>query len=667
MADRPTRIGGLGIGADQVFGAVNDVQKQLDAILVRVGEEGSVGVDLPEVDAGFTPIFEIINGEIFVTLAYFIPGYASELRIWMIRRDLAVDNPSYHNQRIKDSFVLTDEDRTAFPASVEHRFEKPLKGNKTYDVILLDAFDFNGNIHSNPETPPKFAGYPGNVLFTFNTGSGANEPSKPSLARIIANTIQVTDDGLIAVVTVRVFANDAETLTFGEQQITGIQVKFQDTDVTTIRPKRFVTIDDPSADFIDIEMGSEVVLGREYSWISNVGWSGDEFAAATPASPVTFFAGGFADPSDLTDLTLVAYTAALTDDPGTLAITLTLNQPDPPFRLKNCTVKRKISANADSDYDLAKNLIEGRKSLLDPIYNVDGDIDIEFLMPVRPAKTYKIKTKVRVVGGFDKDFESGDIFSGDLLLPASVTAAQGGPSYVDGGGMRASLKDYDDTYNPPGAAGDAKYLGQRWETFANSGVRIDNLGSGGGGSFDADGVDWVSTEARLLLDTTLVTRGGKPAVILGKILAANQDWSGNVLLRAKVADVTADITMAFVNGGGDICTATATGFVIPVAEYKPLFFILLVPNGFTRNGKEWLEMRFAANPSNQVVTAQWQLEPGIAYHSFKMHSREANVSPTTNPSDNGEGAVTQLPIIVVDDAGGEFSRTGTLAGEISLL
>lgn len=604
------------------------------------------------------------HGQVLPVLRYSFGGQVASIKTVVVKRSEISSQADYESKRDKSKNIdLSDAERTAGSADLPFI---PLEPNETYDVIRVAAFDSFGGFVENPIDEPDYAGYPGNALLSFTTGSIANAPSKPTTARIVNNIVEADSDGLLAVVTLRIYADETQALTFAAQNTVSVQPKILD-DNGDKAPSPVALIEDTSVAFIDVSVGG-LITGRTYTWTKNTAFDSEGTpAVALATSTISFVAGGFADPSDsLANLTLVSVTTVATEDPALILVTFTLNQPTPAYKLKNYTAKRKISANPDSDYDLTKNLVVDRGDLHDPTYSTPGNIVITFPMNVKPAKTYLIKITVRAVQGFTKDFTSGSVNTASQALAAAVTAAQGGPSYVDGGGMRASVKDYNDTFTPPGAAGDAKYLGWKWETFTGSGVLIDNLGSGGGGSFDADGVDWVSAEGRLLLDTTIVTRGGKPANILGKILAASQDWSGNILLRAKVADVTVDITMAFVNGGGDICTAVKTGFVIPVAEYKPFFFILLVPSTFTRNGKERLEMRLAANPSNQLVTTQWQLEPGIAFHFFKMNQNEAKVSPTTNPSDQGEGLATQIPVVVNDDGGNEYSRTGTLAGEIAL-
>lgn len=646
---------------DAALGDLAERTRRLEARTVADKSTGTLFIEVVSV-VGYQPAK---HGQVTPVFRYSFGGQVASIKTVVVKRSEISNQADYESKRDKSKNIeLSDAERTAGSADLPFI---PLEPNETYDVIRLAAFDLQGGFVENPIDEPDYAGYPGNALLTFTTGAIANAPSKPTTARIVNNIVEDDSDGLLSVVTLRIYADETQALTFAAQNTVSVQPKLLD-DNGDKAPSPVALIEDTSVTFIDVSVGG-LITGRTYTWPKNTAFDSEGTpAVALATSTISFIAGGFADPSDsLANLTLVSVTTAATEDPALILVTFTLHQPTPAYKLKNYTAKRKVSTNPDSDYDLAKNLVVDRGDLHDPTYSTPGNIVITFPMNVKPAKTYLVKITVRAIQGFTKDFTSGNVNTAAQSLSAAQTAAQGGPSFVNGGGMRASIKDYDDTFLlAGGAAGDSKYLGKRWETFHSSGVLIDNLGSGGGGSLDADGVDWVSTQARILLDTTIVTRGGKPAVMLGKILSADEDWSGNILLIANAADVTVDITMAFVNAGGDICTAQALGFVVSHTEYKPLFFILLVPNGFTRNGKEWLEMRLAANPSNKIWTKNWQLEPLVAYHQWKMNPTEAQVQPSTNPTDTGAGLVTQIPITVFGDDGTEFTRTGSLAGEIVL-
>ena len=670
MSERPTRLGGLGIGADQVFGVVNDVQKQLDAISLQLQSDSFIGVGLPEVDSSFTPLYEVFKRGIKVTLAYFIPGYATSLKTIIVNDSEMVDADAYAHSRIKDTFDdITDEDRAL--GRIERRFEDPLEPNTTYRVIRLNAFDINGNPHYNPESEPDFAGYSGNVLFSFTTPAGANAPSKPTLARIIRNEVDTTADGFVPLVTVRVFADETETLTFAQQLTDSIQVKFEQSDDATVDHRRAVRVENPAATFIDIEVGDLFFVGRVYNWIHCLAWSLNETATAPATSTIQFVAGGFADPSDLTDLTLVSYVAELTDEATELNIILTINQPDPAFKLRNCTVRRKRSGRPDTDYDLPENLVASRIDLRDPIYNVPGDIEIEFPMTVNPARTYVIRTTVRVVGDFTKNFTSGDITGAGLVVPARETAAGGGPSLLDGGALVASVKDYQDYQNTldgsgAGAAGDADFPGKNWQTTANSGTRINNRATGVGGStLDSVGIRWMNADKRLLLATDIFTKGGKPAARLGKLFRANDQVVICPLFLSSSGNVTITFIVALVDQvSGDMATVSIP-MVISATEASRGMGILVVSSSYSGTAKQWLEFRPQSNPSQNIYLWNTHLDWGIFYRDFKVNSDEQAVLTylDASPTSAGSGAGN---IITEDEQGNQYSPDGTPGGQIFL-
>lgn len=188
MGNRDTRIGGGTVGTE-VYAVVNDLQRTVNNALLNQGGESSILIDLPTVDSSFTPIYEVEGADIYVTLKYFIPGFTQELTVVIVDSTQIVDADSYDGKRKKDVIDdINDGDRQA--QEIEKRFDKPLRPERLHHVILLKAWDENGNAHTNPEDGTDYTGYPGNVLFSFTTPAAMTNPlNKPHIGNIIENNL----------------------------------------------------------------------------------------------------------------------------------------------------------------------------------------------------------------------------------------------------------------------------------------------------------------------------------------------------------------------------------------------------------------------------------------------------------------------------------------------
>lgn len=186
MGVRDTRIGGGGIGIGEVGAVLNDLQKEVAAAVQKQVDTTIVTVDLPSVDTSFAPIFDWNpEGGYEVTLAFFIPGYTFTLGIAFVYRSEVIDPDSYHGRRVEKVKDISDADRGA--QRVERRLGELVKPSRTVDIVRLWATDEDGIRHDNPETDPKFADYPGNVLYTFVTpaagaggGIDSERPAAPA-------------------------------------------------------------------------------------------------------------------------------------------------------------------------------------------------------------------------------------------------------------------------------------------------------------------------------------------------------------------------------------------------------------------------------------------------------------------------------------------------------
>lgn len=650
----------LEVGRDEVGAVLADQQALIDQL--TGDQQIAASIDVNQVEPA-TPFVvgtgRFKNGQIKLPVAFNVPTTLEDLTLVWIRTADRDTDVHFAGRQIPQEGVPFDD-----PSSGQITVDTPwFETGTQYDLLRTVGRGTNLGRVKNPTDAPLRTDPP---LAQLTTSAGANAPSKPTLARIINNTFKTTEDGLIPIVTVRVFADDAEALTFGAQQTTQIQSKFLDVVDTSAHPRRTTNIEDSTVTFIDIEVGDLFVLGRQYNWVHNIAFSGvsGEGAIALPAATVAFFAGGFADPSNLTTLTLVSVTAEPTDDPATLNITWTLHQPNPPFRLKNYTAKRKVSGRPDSDFDLAKNLVVDRASLIDPIYNVAGNIIISHSMTVNPAKTYVVELIARTVGSFSKTFTSGDVHSTSTVAAGAGVAT---PSLVNGGGFYASLNDYNTVFGGVSVPADAKYAGDKWMTSSNSGTRIDNLAGGGGGSLDSFGLQWRDTESRLMLNTNVVTKAGKPANILrGRFLRPDQIYTLAYFLICDTADITVDITNAFYDQGtpGDITSTALTGIAISHTVQSLFVCFLTIPHAYTNAGKQWIEiMRLGADPTQKIYVAAVNLQPGIVDPSkWAAHVQEALITPG-NITYHGEGAA-QVTGIVLTDAGGNVYDPVTRKGGI---
>jgi hypothetical protein len=603
------------------------------------------------------------NGRITVTLRTAIPSTTNRFKIVLEQYTGSGSPVTVVDQIASADIEVNDDQRVA--GQGDFIFPVPLSFNAQYGCIKLVSIDADGNRVVNPD--PDWPDSPRNetdYLITFVTAAtAANAPSKPTTARVVGNSVDSTADGVVGSVTLRIYADETQTKTFAAQLTDSVQPKLVKASDSSI-VKRVFNIDDNTQTSIDCQIG-DLQIGREYDWTKNTAFSSGDGADAVATSTVAIFAGGYADPSDaLANLTQVSFTGTTQPD-GSILLTITLHQPTPPYRLKNGYVERKLSSEGTGVFD--GNIVVDQFPLQDPVYNTAGNVVLTLgPVPAKASRTYNFRLTVKAIGNVTKQFTSGDLSSGALATSAALTAAGGGPSLIVGGSLQASLKNYDDKFNPPGAAGDAIYPLLRWETVSNSGVKIDNKAVGGGGSADAKGVRWDSANARLEIETNIVTLGGAPAARVGKLFHKNDVVSLCPSFLSATASITPTISFAIVDQvAGDIVVATATSFPISNTTAGRGLWILVVPNSYAGTAKQWIEMRVSANPAQKFYVWNLQLDWGEVYRDFKVNGDEQqvldflDVSPI-NTSISGSGLITESA------DGTQYSRSGTVAGPISL-
>lgn len=351
----------LGVRRDE-SGSLNALRRRVDDIENQQTATTGVTVSIPEVDATFSPLFDTSDKRgVYVTLAFFIPGDTEELAIVMVERSLIVNATAYAQKRIKPQLtgVIEDSHRSASPPRIEDRLDKRLKYSTQYDIIRLKATGANGSVITNPANTD-FAGYPGNVLYTFTTPDRFGTPSGPNAGLIVYNQLDETSPDIYdAVVGLKVHAPvtlAGAAQTYGAagvdwveahltRAITGqptqdlkFRVYLNDTELSQVDATSTPT----NRGFVIIPC-PKLIPGAQYTWVRNVIHTQQD-KAKTDGS-VAFRAANLQ--IDITQLTNTALQVSATDpndDGKTVEVVLELTQPAQPVALRNHDLQRKKSA-----------------------------------------------------------------------------------------------------------------------------------------------------------------------------------------------------------------------------------------------------------------------------------------------------------------------------------
>lgn len=228
----------------------------------------------------------------------------------------------------------------------------------------------------------------------------------------------------------------------------------------------------------------------------------------------------------------------------------------------------------------------------------------------------------------------------DFTTPDLATSLPIGPNMVNGGGMMNSFDQYNVLYGAAPVVADQDYLGRNWQTFSNSGVRIDRLV---GGTLVSAGMQWLDTKGFLKMATGMQGLGGKPACKLRKQIKPGETYTFSCLLAADSAVNNVKITIALVDqASGDIValTTAANWLFSVITSWTPtLIAILKVPAGYAMAGKQWIEMRYTANTSDVTYTTHWKLERGEGASIWVPHTEEDLLDAQSNiTAPSGTGA-----------------------------
>lgn len=616
----------------------------------------------PDFALSYIELKGALRGEFCVNIA----SNTARIKTVIIKDSDCGSQAAYKSERIEADNDVDDDSATA--GHFEYKFGPALEPSTLYRLIKLVGIDDQGGRQIN-EAPL----YTDTPLATFTTPTAAHAPGKPSVARIIKNTLSQTAEGVVADVAVRVFADDAEVLTFGAQAQVSVTPKIVFNSDGSVAYNQSTDIEDSTLTFIDVPIPG-LSKGVKYDWSKNIASSGGDNVVSVPASTVSFFAGGFADPSGgLTGLTLVSFTGVPSESGTGIDLTIVLHQPTPPYALKNFTLKRKKSFQPDSDYIV---LID-RASLLDPIYNAAGNIELDLSgIDANVTKTYIFQLTVRSVGTITKVFTSGDInATTSISIPAGALAGIYTPNLIEGGQFLNSRDQFDGSGDTD-SVGAGAFRAMAPTVAGPTAPRINKLATGvGGNSLDAYGIRWLDTTHRLLLNTNIHTLRGKPSYKLGRIVLPSQTYTCMFKLICDTADVTVDVSAELWDAGKaagteSIIKQTSTAFVIPHAIPWAIFIaILQVPTGYSQSGgTHWIQISLGSDPAHICYLDELKVKTGQGYDAWTPGQVEATLDTSvTVTTDTGVTSLENQGVPTLGADGTEFSiSSGNLTGRIYL-
>lgn len=259
------------------------------------------------------------------------------------------------------------------------------------------------------------------------------------------------------------------------------------------------------------------------------------------------------------------------------------------------------------------------------------------------------------------DYPGNVLFS--FTTPEEPGVGQaGGPNIIIGGGFMCSLDQYNvlDSGGAPVVA-DQKYPGRRWEVLVNSGVRIDRLAPGGGGSWDTDGIQWVDNGAVLACSMNMQSLGGQPATRIGRRIIPGETYTFSCLVAADGPDTSKKLFAALYDQGipGDIVLEVTPDnwSFSTIPDWELFVAILRVPTSYVMSGKQWVRWGITGTIAEDFFTTKWKLERGENISPWTPHQGDEDMLDSQGPitGDFGHGGFGQT-------TGGIFDKAGSIFG-----
>lgn len=215
------------------------LSSRIDEIEQKQATTGISTALSPVIDNTFTPVFTPSkNGtRVRVMLKFASFGNADDIKIVMVYRSEILSSNDFDQRRFH-AFLADKIDFNAQAAqSITTQINQNFLLGKVVDVIRLVAISADGaSFGQNPlnDADINYAGYPGNVVYSFTTPAAYASTSRPHLGNIIENKLDDTTKAFDAFLTVQIIApyvssaniTGTATITSGNLTVVGAGTTF---------------------------------------------------------------------------------------------------------------------------------------------------------------------------------------------------------------------------------------------------------------------------------------------------------------------------------------------------------------------------------------------------------------------------------------------------------
>lgn len=297
-----------------------------------------------------------------------------------------------------------------------------------------------------------------------------------------------------------------------------------------------------------------------------------------------------------------------------------------------------------SDTELSKKQIhKGSHSIvsitrrkLRDLFGPTAIIKIRYFITNSIGETGSFATSLDLATMLETMTETG--LETDATIPAK-TMALTTANMITGGGMFASKDAYD-------TSGATNTLGLEWRDTPNrtTGTRINTVAS--------KGLTWVKATHCVEVATNVFTLGGELCCKLPRQILPGETWSLWFLMNTKAGSWTMNaFTMSLYDEGNtaDIDGTPITknsGDPVPIivtTTYKPIIAIFDVAGTYvlsTSNKRQWLRLKFGANPSQILQIDKVCLVRNAVAMPWSVSGDDVGVDADADPSgDTGSGSV----------------------------